>query len=42
MLQGTPPAIPLIGASSEAQLEENLAALDVELSDDQLARLGAA
>jgi aryl-alcohol dehydrogenase-like predicted oxidoreductase len=42
MLQGTPPAIPLIGASGEAQLEENLAALDVDLSEDQLARLSAA
>lgn len=42
MLQGTPPVSPLIGASSEAQLEENLAALDVELSEDQLARLSAA
>ncbi|MFF4195376.1 aldo/keto reductase [Nonomuraea sp. NPDC001831] len=36
------PVIPLVGASSVAQLEENLAAVDLELTDDQRARLDAA
>lgn len=34
--------IPLIGATSVAQLEENLAAADVKLDDDQLAELDKA
>jgi aryl-alcohol dehydrogenase-like predicted oxidoreductase len=34
--------IPLIAASSEAQLAENVGALEVELSADQLERLSAA
>jgi aryl-alcohol dehydrogenase-like predicted oxidoreductase len=34
--------IPLTGASSVAQLEENLAAVDLELTPDQRARLDAA
>ena len=38
----TPAAIPLISASSEAQLDENLGALGVELSAEQLGRLDAA
>ena len=38
----TPAAIPLISASSEAQLDENLGALGVELSAGQLGRLAAA
>jgi aryl-alcohol dehydrogenase-like predicted oxidoreductase len=42
MMQGTPPVIPLIGASGEEQLAENLGALDVELSAEQLERLSAA
>jgi aryl-alcohol dehydrogenase-like predicted oxidoreductase len=42
MMHGTPPVIPLIGASSEEQLAENLGALDVQLSGEQLARLSAA
>lgn len=33
------PVIPLAGASSVAQLEENLAAVDLELTEDQRARL---
>jgi aryl-alcohol dehydrogenase-like predicted oxidoreductase len=41
LLRGTPPVIPLIGASSEAQLDENLGALEVELSAEQLERLEA-
>jgi len=34
--------IPIVGARSEAQLRENLGALDVELSQEQLARLDTA
>jgi aryl-alcohol dehydrogenase-like predicted oxidoreductase len=41
MMQGTPRVIPLIGASSEEQLAENLGALEVELSAEQLERLSA-
>ncbi|GAB3277608.1 aldo/keto reductase [Parasphingorhabdus pacifica] len=33
------PVIPLLGASREAQMRQNLGALDVELSDDQLMTL---
>lgn len=36
------PAIPLAGASSVAQLDENLAAVDLELTEEQRARLDAA
>ncbi|BFO19265.1 hypothetical protein SHKM778_56530 [Streptomyces sp. KM77-8] len=36
------PVIPLAGASSVAQLEENLAAVDLELPPEQWARLDAA
>lgn len=39
---GAFPVIPLAGVSSVAQLEENLAAVDLELTDDQRARLDAA
>ncbi|MEV4679533.1 aldo/keto reductase [Streptomyces kurssanovii] len=39
---GPLPVIPLAGASSVAQLEENLAAVDLELTEDQRARLDAA
>jgi aryl-alcohol dehydrogenase-like predicted oxidoreductase len=42
MLHGTPPVIPLIGASREEQLAESLGALEVELSAEQLERLSAA
>jgi aryl-alcohol dehydrogenase-like predicted oxidoreductase len=41
LMQGTPRVIPLIGASSEEQLAENLGALDVALSGEQLERLSA-
>ena len=41
-MAATPSAIPLIAASSEAQLDENLGALGVELSAGQLARLDSA
>lgn len=36
------PIIPLVGASSVGQLEESLGALDLELTEDQRARLDAA
>ncbi|MFJ8538356.1 aldo/keto reductase [Streptomyces sp. NPDC093591] len=36
------PIIPLVGASSVAQLEESLAAVDLELTQEQRARLDAA
>ncbi|MER5495520.1 aldo/keto reductase [Streptomyces sp. NPDC002490] len=36
------PAVPLVGASSVAQLDESLAALDLELTPDQRARLDGA
>ncbi|MFC3572672.1 aldo/keto reductase [Streptomyces yaanensis] len=39
---GDLPVIPLAGASSVAQLEENLAAVVLELTEDQRARLDAA
>ncbi|MEU1040683.1 aldo/keto reductase [Streptomyces sp. NPDC005551] len=39
---GALPVIPLAGASSVAQLEENLAAVDLELTAEQRARLDAA
>lgn len=42
MLRGTPTTIPLIAASTEAQLRENLGALDVALSPEQLHTLTAA
>ncbi len=41
-LGGEPPVIPLVGASSVAQLDENLAAVDLELTEEQRARLDAA
>ncbi|MFF8731263.1 aldo/keto reductase [Streptomyces sp. NPDC015171] len=41
-LGGELPVIPLAGASSVAQLEENLAAVDLELTAEQRARLDAA
>ncbi|MHC3467721.1 aldo/keto reductase [Streptomyces sp. 7R007] len=39
---GKLPVIPLVGASSVAQLEESLAAVDLDLTEDQRARLDAA
>ncbi|MFF4121485.1 aldo/keto reductase [Streptomyces sp. NPDC001714] len=41
-LGGPLPVVPLAGASSVAQLEENLAAVDLELTPGQRARLDAA
>jgi aryl-alcohol dehydrogenase-like predicted oxidoreductase len=42
LLGGDVPMIPLVGASSVAQLEESLAAVDLELTAEQRARLDAA
>ena len=42
LMATTPSATPLIAASTHAQLDENVGALAVELSADQLARLDAA
>ncbi|KOG29403.1 aldo/keto reductase [Streptomyces resistomycificus] len=41
-LGGEPPVIPLVGVSSVAQLEENLAAVDLELTTEQRGRLDEA
>jgi aryl-alcohol dehydrogenase-like predicted oxidoreductase len=42
LIGGEVPAIPLVGASSVAQLDESLAAVDLELTAEQRARLNAA
>ena len=42
LMGGEIPVIPLVGASSVAQLEESLAAVDLELTDVQRARLNEA
>jgi len=42
MVQGDPIAIPLMAASTHEQMDENLAALTVNLSDEQLTRLNIA
>jgi len=42
MIQSTPPVIPLMAASDDAQMTENLGALDVTLSESQMARLNEA
>ncbi|MCX4906006.1 aldo/keto reductase [Streptomyces sp. NBC_00878] len=42
LIGGEIPAIPLVGCSSLAQLNENLAAVDLELTAEQRARLDAA
>ncbi|NIV30855.1 MAG: aldo/keto reductase [Anaerolineae bacterium] len=42
MVQSDPPVIPLVGASTVAQLEENLRALEIALSPEQMARLNEA
>lgn len=42
LMGGDIPITPLVGASSVAQLEESLAAVDLELTADQRARLDAA
>jgi aryl-alcohol dehydrogenase-like predicted oxidoreductase len=42
MLQNEPAVIPLLAASTPAQMEENLGALNVQLSPDQISRLNDA
>jgi aryl-alcohol dehydrogenase-like predicted oxidoreductase len=42
LMGGDAPAIPLVGASSVAQLDESLAAVDLDLTAEQRARLDAA
>jgi aryl-alcohol dehydrogenase-like predicted oxidoreductase len=42
LVQGDPPSVPLIAASTAAQLTENLEALEVTLSAAQMQRLNAA
>lgn len=42
LMQSDPPVLPLIAASTPAQMRENLAALEVRLSDEQMQRLNAA
>ncbi|MFB0545336.1 MAG: aldo/keto reductase, partial [Anaerolineae bacterium] len=42
MVQSEPPVIPLIAASTINQMRENLGALEIELSADQMARLNNA
>ena len=42
LIGGQIPIIPLVGASSVAQLDESLAAVDLELTADQRTRLDAA
>jgi aryl-alcohol dehydrogenase-like predicted oxidoreductase len=41
MLQGDPLVLPVFSASTPAQMSEDLAALDLALSEDQMARLNA-
>jgi aryl-alcohol dehydrogenase-like predicted oxidoreductase len=42
MMQSSPPVLPLIGASTEAQLAENIGALEFELSAEHMRRLDTA
>ena len=42
LIGGQVPMIPLVGASSLAQLDESLAAVDLELTTEQRTRLDAA
>lgn len=42
MLHSDPPVLPIIGGSRPEQLAENLAALEIRLSEDQMRRLDAA
>ena len=41
LLAQGPDVVPIPGTKRRAYLEENIAALDVRLSDDDLARIGA-
>ena len=42
MVQSDPPVIPLVAASTVEQMRENLGALEIELSAEQMARLDSA
>jgi aryl-alcohol dehydrogenase-like predicted oxidoreductase len=42
MVQSDPPVIPLVAASTTEQMQENLGALEIELSADQMTRLNKA
>jgi aryl-alcohol dehydrogenase-like predicted oxidoreductase len=42
MVLGDPTAIPLMAASTPEQMDENLAALTLDLSDEQLIRINDA
>ena len=42
MLQGDPPVLPLIAASTSEQLQENIGALEINLTDEQMDRLNSA
>lgn len=42
MMQSDPPVIPLMAASTDEQIEENLSALEVKLDDAQMSRLNSA
>jgi aryl-alcohol dehydrogenase-like predicted oxidoreductase len=42
MLQSDPPVLPLIAASTSEQLQENIDALAITLSGEQMERLTAA
>ncbi len=42
MMHSDPPVIPLMAASTDEQIEENLSALEIELSDAQMSRLDSA
>ncbi len=42
MMQSDPPVIPIFGASTEAQMQENLGALEITLDSAQMARLNQA
>jgi len=42
MLHSDPPVLPIIAGSQPAQLQENLAALDLSLSAEQMCRLDSA
>jgi aryl-alcohol dehydrogenase-like predicted oxidoreductase len=42
MLQSDPPVLPLIAASTAGQLKENIDALNITLSAEQMKRLNTA
>ena len=42
MIRSDPPVMPLVAASTVEQMRENLGALDIELSAEQMARLDGA